>query len=280
MKKMLALLVVGLFFTGQTAYANEVTVAYEQKINASEVDSIKTEDVFVDSELIGFVDIFQEVALELSSSENERLMLLVEFIAQKNNRLQVLITEERFAEATAMLQKYNNEIDEIQELLDRPYKEELEAEELNVYKKTEEQLAEKISMRGVNLKELLESGDLPAPALAGIEKALANQERAEEKRQLAQERKEHRKAEKKASKQGNEEEVVVTTGEEKEITGTSVQKQNGKAEKAQKAQDQVGNQAEKGKEKAAKAQEKGKDRAEKAQQTSGQQSKGNNGKDK
>ncbi|WP_227935127.1 hypothetical protein [Alkalihalobacillus deserti] len=270
MKKVVALLVVGSLFIAQTAYASEVTIAVEKTIHTNELNMTEAEGVSVDPELIGFVDVFQEVAVELSETEKDKLKLLVNFIAQTNKRLETLLTEEKFDDASIMLENYNADIDKVQELLARSSIAEVE-EELEVVEEIEEIFVEKTSMRSVNLQELLNREDLPAPALAGIEKALKNQKRAEEKHQLAQERKAQRKAlkaEQKTVKQENEEDEVVKTGEEEELaSSTPVQKQNGKPEKAQKAQDKATKQAEKGKE-----------RAEKAQQKASERGQGNNGK--
>jgi hypothetical protein len=269
MKKMIAFLVVGTLVIAQTAFAEDVTVKNEEPIFVYSGESKSGEEVTVDPELIGFVDVFHEVAVELTDSEKDKLLLLVEFISQKNERIQVLLQAEQYEKATRMLEQYNFDVNRVQELLETSVTGEVVEEDLIVFEEIEETFAEKTSMQGVNLQNLLEKGDLPAPALAGIQKALGNQERAQEKRQQAQERKEQRKALKEEMKEQKQQEKVTEEGKTVKAE---------KNEKAQKNQEKAAKQAKKGKEKAAKAAEKGKEIAEKAKQKGQGQGPGNKGK--
>lgn len=263
----------------------ESTVVEESPIEAEVAtpeESVE-EEANIDLDLVDFVDLFQETVVDLTESDKGKLFLLVEFVSQANDRLEVLLQEEKFEEATRMLEKFNIDVEKVQELLTTPSandeleeneegKEEVTTEEDEELEELEEAFTDKTSMRGVNLRALLEREDLPAPARAGIQKALANQEKALEKRQLAKERKEQRKAlkaenkEEKAPKADHVEQVMIEEAGEKEETRpeeqvpTSVEQKQAqpKQEKAQKAQENAQKHAEQGQQRAAEAKEKAK----------------------
>lgn len=157
---------------------------------------------YKDKQLMEFIHLFQEAVMELTEDEREKLTLLVEFASTASNRLEELIKEDRIEEAAFMLERYQTYLEEFYAILSEKND---QAKELDkddeLLEDLEEIVKEKQSMRGDNLRALLEREDLPSSAKAGIKKALANQEKAMENRQKAKERKEERKAEKEMKKE-------------------------------------------------------------------------------
>ncbi|WP_332698275.1 hypothetical protein [Halalkalibacter lacteus] len=264
MKKMMMSVVLGTVLIASTVHAedpdnNQIESVEEEVVFTGEIiGSQEEEETSVDLELINFVGLFQEVAVELTADEKDKLRLLVEFVSQSNEKIEVLLQKDRFEEAAHMLEKYNLDIEEVQVLLsgDEVVSEEKAVREVDhEIEELEGEFTEKTSMRGVNLQLLLEREDLPDSAKAGIEKALANQAKALEKSQAAKETKEERKAlkaETKASKdERDDEEGIEVDIEEKvskRIEGKPVQKKNVQAQKAQ-------HKAEQGQKRAAEAKE-------------------------
>ncbi|WP_335962787.1 hypothetical protein [Halalkalibacter kiskunsagensis] len=269
-KKMMISVALGLLLITSTVQAadpeqNQIEVVEEEVVYTGDMAGYQEEvEASVDLELINYVDLFQAVAVELTDDEKEKLLLLVEFVSQSNEKLEVLLQKEKFEEAAHLLEKYNIEIEEVQDLLSSDkVAQEVDDEEIAELK---EVFTEKTSMRGVNLQLLLEREDLPDSAKAGIEKALANQAKALEKRQAVQERKEERKAlkaETKASinEQDDDKEVIDL----EEEASKPIDKKNAQAQKVHKK-------AEKGQNRAAEAKEKAK------QNGKGNSDKGNGGK--
>ncbi|GAE34832.1 DUF5667 domain-containing protein [Halalkalibacter akibai] len=261
--KKISLILIGTLLVAQSAFAEEniVQEIEEAPIYVYTTESKGEEGLEVDSDLIGFVDIFQEVAIDLTEDESNKMLLLVKFISQSNEKLQALLNAGEYEQATNMLNKYNEDVAVVQEILETPNAVK-DPEELTVYEEVLEQLPEKTSMRGVNLEKLLSEGTLPATALAGIEKALANQERAQAKRQEAKDRKAERKALK--VEETNEEEVKEE--EVETIVEAANAPKSAKPEKAVKVQEKALKKAEKNLKKAEKSNGKGKGKAEQAKE--------------
>ncbi|WP_100407973.1 hypothetical protein [Bacillus solitudinis] len=181
-------------------YAQETVTVIEQPVDVSTVG---------DTDLISYVNLFQDVTLELAEDEKERLQLLLSFVSRSNDRLATLLSEEHYEEAVIYLNKYNEDIESAEklytEVTSKTEDSQTEEEELQL-EKIEEDIIEKTSMRGVNLQLLLTRENLPETARTGVEKALANQEKAKLKHPLAQERKEQRTRAKQVEKEAKKDE--------------------------------------------------------------------------
>lgn len=276
MRKIICTIVAGSFLIAGAVKADE-TIVYEPAVNTGDLTAyyenveVNEEDITeANHELVDFVDAIHSAIIDLTPSEKEKLRYLIEFVASKNAQLEFLLQQGQFDKATILLERYNEDVARINEWIENETLSHetdditdkdngIEGDELLIDTDIEEEVAERTSMRGVNLVALLERDDLPEQAKAGIRKALANQERAMENRQRAKERNELRKAER------ENKEVVEELEEE------FVDLEDATAPKTEKVKEPKANQkpknenAKKGQERAEQARENAKQKAEQGQ---------------
>lgn len=273
MRKIICTIVAGSFLIAGAVKADEAIV-YEPVVNTGNLTA-SYEDAEVNEEtnheLVDFVDAVHSAIIDLTPGEKDKLRYLIEFVASKNAQLEFLLQQGQFDKAMTLLERYNQDVATINEMIENKTLSQdtedvtedsivIEKDELVVNTDIEDEVAERTSMRGVNLAALLERDDLPEQAKAGIRKALANQERAMENRQRAKERNELRKAERE-NKKIKEEELEEEFVDLEDVT----------APKTDKVKEPKGNQkpknenAKKGQERAEQAREKAKQKAEQGQ---------------
>ncbi|ARK29569.1 hypothetical protein [Halalkalibacter krulwichiae] len=249
MRKVLLLFAAGFMMVANSAQAEEVSIKMEEPIIINET---ATDENFIDDDLVDYVNAFKEVALDLTENEADKMLLLTEFISHSNDKLEVLLHSERVEEAAIILNTYNEDIEKVNDFLEESALMEIVEEDMIVITEIEEALIESTSMRSVNLEAMLEEENLPAPALAGIKKALDNQARAQEKRQ--QSKGSSGEKEKKASgKKINAEKIKEDKGKKQEVNKKK-ERQKGK-DKSNRNEKKENRNSQKGKERAEKAKE-------------------------
>ncbi|QOY36857.1 DUF5667 domain-containing protein [Anaerobacillus isosaccharinicus] len=169
MKKIVstAILVGGLTIGGAT-FADQEVESEIEVVNENEA----AVEVTTESDLYDTIRLIEEGEFDLTEDSKEKALLQDEFAEKRENELETAIETGNEEVVEKILEDQEQHLEAIESIL-----EEAEAigEDLT---ELEEVITEIIAKRSRNLLALLEREHLPEQAKAGIRKALANQERA------------------------------------------------------------------------------------------------------